>query len=87
MAGGIRTKLLYQDCDSFMQAGLKKRDRINEEQLKFINSSKDKGFLPIRWEKTSARNVLRYNVSNMTALSEYVKQNMSQDKYFGIILS
>ncbi len=85
MAGGIRTKLLYQDCDSFMQAGLKKRDRINEEQLKFINSSKDKGFLPIRWEKTSARNVLRYNVSNMTALSEYVKQNMSQDKYFGII--
>lgn len=82
---GITTKLLYQSCDTFLQAGLKKKDQINEDQLKLINENADKGLLSVRWEKTATRNVLKYNVTNMTALSEYVKQTMTQDKYFGII--
>ncbi len=85
MAGNITTKLLYQGCDTFLQAVLKKRDKINEKQLQFINGNTDKGFLNVRWEKTATRNVLKYNVSNMTALSEYIKQTMPQDKYFAIL--
>ena len=86
MAGNITTKILYQGCDTFLQASLKKKDKINENQLQFINGNADKGFLTARWEKTATRNVLKYNVSNMTALSEYIKQTMPQEKYF-IILS
>lgn len=85
MAGSVTTKVLYQNCDTFLQAGLKKKDKIDEDQLQLINSRKDMGFLGIRWEKTAARNVLKYNVSNMTALSEYIKQTMTQEKYFRII--
>lgn len=85
MAGNITAKILYQGCDTFLQAGLKKKDKINEKQLQFINGNADKGFLSARWEKTATRNVLKYNVSNMTALSEYIKQTMPQEKYFGII--
>lgn len=85
MAGSVTTKLLYQNCDTFMQAGLKKKDRIDEDQLQLINGKRDMGFLGIRWEKTATRNVFRYNVSNMTALSEYIKQTMPQEKYFSII--
>ena len=64
---------------------LKKRDRINEDNLRTVNSEREKGFLEVKWEKTSARNVLKYNISNLTALSEYVKQPLPQVKYFGII--
>ncbi len=82
---GITTKLLYQGCDTFLQTGLKKKDQINEDLLKLINENTDKGLLSVRWEKTATRNVLKYDVTNMTALSEYVRQTMTQDKYFGII--
>ena len=82
---GITTKLLYQGCDTFLQAGLKKKDQINEEHLKLVNGNTDKGFLGVKWEKTATRNVLKYNVTNMTAFSEYIKQNMTQEKYFGMI--
>lgn len=85
MAGNITTKLLYHGCDTFLQAGLKKRDKINENMLQFVKGNADKGFLSVNWEKTAGRNVLRYNVSNMTALSEYIKQTMSQEKYFAIL--
>ena len=85
MAGNITTKILYQGCDTFLQASLKKKDKINENQLQFINGNADKGFLTARWEKTATRNVLKYNVSNMTALSEYIKQTMPQEKYFVIL--
>lgn len=82
---GITTKLLNQGCDAFLQAGLKKKDQIKEEYLKLVNENSEKGLLSMKWEKNAARNVLKYNVTNMTALSEYVKQTMTQDKYFGII--
>ena len=85
MAGNITTKILYQGCDTFLQAGLKKRDKINENMLQFVKGNNDKGFLSVNWEKTAGRNVLRYNVSNMTALSEYIKQTMTQEKYFSIL--
>lgn len=84
MSGNVTLKVVYQN-DTFMQAVLKKRDQISEEQLKFVNSNADRGFLNINWEKTAAKNLLKYKVSNMTALSEYVKQKMPQEKYFELI--
>ena len=85
MAGNVSTKIVYQNSDTFLMAVLKKRDRVDEDALRRVNSYADKGFLEVKWEKTSTRNVLKYNVSNMTALSEYVKQPIAQEKYFGII--
>ena len=85
MAGSVTTRLLYQNGETFMKAGLKRKDRIDEDQLQHINSRQTTGFLGINWEKTATRNVLKYNVTNMTALSEYIKQAMPQEKYFWII--
>lgn len=82
---GITAKVLYQNCDAFLQVSLRKKDQIDEKRLRFINENTGKGFLRVKWEKTAARNVLKYKVSNMTALSEYIKQTMTQETYFGII--
>jgi len=85
MAGNVSVKIVYQNCDTYLIAGLKKRDRINEDALRVVNRSLDDGFLEVKWEKTAARHVLKYNISNLTALSEYVRQPLSQEKYFGIL--
>lgn len=82
---GITAKVLYQNGDSFLQVSLRRKDQINEKRLRFINENTGKGFLGVRWEKTALRNVLKYKVSNMTALSEYIKQTMTQEHYFEII--
>ena len=82
---GITAKVLYQNGDTFLQVSLRKKDQINEKRLRFINENTGKGLLGVSWEKTSLRNVLKYKVSNMTALSEYIKQTMSQEQYFEII--
>ncbi len=80
----VSMKVVYQN-ETFLQAGLKKKEQISEEQLGFVNKNTDKGFLSVSWEKTAARNLLKYKVSGMTALSEYVKQSMPQEKYFELI--
>lgn len=80
----VSIKVVYQN-ETFLQAGLKKREQISEEQLKFVNKNTKKGLLSVNWEKTSSKNLLKYKVSNMTALSEYVKQNLTQEKYFELI--
>lgn len=80
----VSIKVVYQN-ETFMQAGLKKKDQISEDQLKFVNKNTNKGLLSVNWEKTAAKNLLKYKVSNMTALSEYVKQNLTQEKYFELI--
>lgn len=85
MAGNVSTKIVYQNCDTYLIAGLKKRDRINEDALRVVNSSRGDGLLEVKWENTAARHVLKYNVSNLTALSEYVKQPLTQERYFGIL--
>lgn len=82
---GISTKRLSKGGDAFLQAGLKKRDKIKEELLTIVNENTDKGFLSVKWQKTAARNVMKYNVTNLTVLSEYVKQTITQEKYFGIL--
>lgn len=68
-----------------MQAGLKRRDKIKEEILRIVNENTDKGFLSVKWEKSATRNIMKYDVTNMTALSEYVRQTMTQEKYFSIL--
>ena len=83
--GSVKTKILYQNCDTFLQISLKKKDQIYENHLQFLNNNHESGFLKARWEKTATRNVLKYDVSNLIALSEYIKQNMTQEKYFAII--
>lgn len=80
----VSIKVVYQN-EIFMQAGIKKKEQISEDQIKFLNKNKNKGFLSVSWEKSATKNLLKYKVSGMTALSEYVKQNMPQDKYFGLI--
>lgn len=85
MLGKISTKILYQNCDTFLQVSLKRKDQINENHLQFINNNTAQGVMNVRWEKTSTRNVLKYSVTNMTALSEYIKQTISQDKYFELV--
>ncbi len=85
MLSSVKTKILYQNCDTFLQVNLKKKDQVYENHLQFLNNNTDKGFLKVRWEKTATRNVLKYNVSNMIALSEYIKQSMSQEKYFELL--
>ncbi|MCQ2469333.1 MAG: FHA domain-containing protein [Ruminococcus sp.] len=85
MIGSVKTKILYQNCDTYFQINLKKKDQIYENHLQFLNNNHDSGFLRVRWEKTATRNVLKYDVSNLIALSEYIKQNMTQEKYFSII--
>lgn len=85
MLGKISTKILYQNCDTFLQVSLKRKDQINENHLQFINSNSAQGVMNVRWEKTATRNVLKYDVSNMTALSEYIKQTITQDKYFELV--
>lgn len=80
----VSIKVVYQN-ETFLQAGIKKKVQISEDQLKFINRNRNKGFLTVNWEKTGSKNLLKYKVSNMTALSEYVKQNLTQEKYFELI--
>lgn len=80
----VSIKVIYQN-ETFLQAGIKKKVQISEDQLKFINRNRNKGFLTVNWEKTGSKNLLKYKVSNMTALSEYVKQNLTQEKYFELI--
>lgn len=84
MMGKISTKILYQNCDTYLQVSLNRKDQINENHLQFVNNS-IQGLINVRWEKTAARNVLKYNVTNMTAFSEYIKQTITQEKYFELI--
>ena len=85
MLGNISIKILYQNCDTFLQVSLKRKDQINENHLQFVNNNTSQGVMNVRWEKTATRNVLKYDATNMTALSEYIKQTLSQDKYFELV--
>ena len=85
MAGKVSTKIVYQNSEAFLLAVLKKRDIVDDDGLNKVNSCTGEGFLEVKWEKNSSRNVLKYNISNLTALSEYVKQPIAQERYFEII--
>lgn len=52
MMGKITTKILYQNCDTYLQVSLNRKDQINENHLQFVNNS-IQGLINVRWEKTA----------------------------------
>ena len=85
MFGSVSKTIKFQSTETYLIVSLKAKDQINEKQLQFLNESKDKGFLSLRWEKNAAGNKLRYDISNLVVCSEYIKQPRTLEEYFGLI--
>ena len=64
---------------------LRKKERINESLLQSIKQKNYSEFLNAMWTKSGGFNKLTYEISNLVSLSEYIKAEMPQEKYFDII--
>lgn len=78
-------KIVFRDEKSFLIHKTKRNSLINEEYIKFIIENTDAGFLPISWTKNKSGEHLNYNISDLVVLSEYLKSEITSEKYFIII--
>ena len=81
----FRLNTVFQDEKTYMILYLRKKERINESLLQSIKQKNYSEFLNAMWTKSGGFNKLTYEISNLVSLSEYIKAEMPQEKYFDII--
>ena len=87
---GLKTlrsfKTVYSENKTFLVFSIRKKEEINYSQVQMLeNESYREYFLPFQCTKTASTNKISFDISGMTSLSEYLKTEMTQEKYFEII--
>ncbi|MDO5559695.1 MAG: FHA domain-containing protein [Oscillospiraceae bacterium] len=81
----FQLKTVFRQENTYLIFLLKRKEHINENQLQFLENKSENGLLNVTWTKTGTGNRLVFNISNLVCLSEYIKSEMPQDKFFDII--
>ncbi len=82
----LQLKTTFKAENSYLIFSLKKKDHINENQLQFLHNKLNHGILNATWTKAGNGNRLVFDISNLVCISEYIKAEMTQEKYFDFIL-
>ncbi len=78
-------KTVCRDEKSFLIHKTKHNSLINEDYIKFIIENTDSGFLPVSWTKNKSGEHLNYNISSLVVLSDYLRSEITSEKYFFIV--
>ncbi|MBE6876680.1 MAG: FHA domain-containing protein [Ruminococcus sp.] len=79
-------KTVYSEDKTFLIYSLNKKREINFSQLqRFDNEGFRDYFLPCVYTRTTLTSKIRFDISGLTALSEYLKMNLTQETYFDVI--
>ena len=81
----LQLKTTFKADNTYLIFSLKKKEHINENQLQFLQNKLDHGILNATWTKAGNGNRLVFDISNLVCLSEYIKAEMTQEKYFDFI--
>ena len=79
-------KTVYSKNQTFVVYSIGKKEEINYTQVQMLEKpSFREYFVPFQCTKTHAVNKISFDVSGLTALSEYLKTELTQEQYFEII--
>ena len=78
--------VIYSGNQTFLVYSPNKNEEINYSQVEMFENEKYREyFLSFECTKTKQTNRIIFNITGLTALSEYIKTNLMQDQYFEII--
>ena len=79
-------KTTYDGNKTYLVYSISKKEEINYSEVQMLEKDAYRNyFLPFQCTKTSRSNKISFDVSGLTALSEYLKTEMKQEQYFEII--
>ena len=79
-------KTTYDGNKTYLVYSISKKEEINYSEVQMLEKDAYRNyFLPFQCTKTSRSNKISFDVSGLTALSEYLKTEMKQEQYFEIV--
>lgn len=79
-------KTVYSQNKTYVVYSIGKKEEINYTQVQMLEKpSFREFFVPFQCTKTHSVNKISFDISGLTALSEYLKTDLTQEKYFEII--
>lgn len=81
----FKLKTVFQNEKTYLILSLKKKEIVNESLMQSIEQPNYSEFLNAAWTKAGGKNKLTFDISNLVSLSEYIKAQMTQEKYFQIV--
>lgn len=64
---------------------LRKKETVNENLMQSIEQPNYSELLNAAWTKSGGRNKITFDISNLVCLAEYIRAEISQEKYFMIV--
>ena len=79
-------KTVYSENKTYVNYKIGKKEEINYTQVQMLEKPAFREyFVPFQCTKTASVNKICFDISGLTALSEYLKTELTQEKYFEII--
>lgn len=79
-------KTVYSENKTYVNYKIGKKEEINYTQVQMLVKPEFREyFVPFQCTKTASVNKICFDVSGLTALSEYLKTELTQEQYFEII--
>lgn len=79
-------KTVYSQNKTYVVYSIGKKEEINYTQVQMLEKpSFREYFVPFQCTKTHSVNKISFDISGLTSLSEYLKTDLTQEKYFEII--
>lgn len=80
-----KLKTVFKDEKTFLIMHLKKKEMVNESLIKSLDQPNFSELLSAEWSKSGGRNKLTFDTSNLVCLKEYIRAEISQEKYFQLV--
>lgn len=79
-------KTVYSGNKTYVNYSIGKKEEINYSQVQMLEKPAFREyFVPLQCTKTASVNQISFDISGLTALSEYLKTELTQAQYFEII--
>lgn len=79
-------KTVYSENKTYVNYTIGRKEEINYTQVQMLEKpSFREYFVPFQCTKTASVNKICFDISGLTALSEYLKTDLTQEQYFEII--
>lgn len=84
--GMFSFKTVYSGNKTYVNYSIRKKEEINYTQVQMLEKpSFREYFVPFQCTKTASVNKICFDISGLTALSEYLKTDLTQEQYFEMI--
>ncbi len=80
-----KLKTICREEESFLILKIRHSSVINETFIQFTINNNHSGFLPVSWTKNRANEYFSYNISSLVELSEYLRSEISDEKFLSIV--